>query len=98
RFLSRQTIAATLLLRTTIFFLGSCAASLTCAQDSGAARADNVDSYVLQAMHEQKIPGLALAVVRDGKIVKEKGYGLADIEWNAPVTPQTVFESGSIGK
>jgi CubicO group peptidase (beta-lactamase class C family) len=98
RFLSRQTIAATLLLRTTIFFLGFCAASLTCAQDSGAARADNVDSYVLQAMHEQKIPGLALAVVRDGKIVKAKGYGLADIEWNAPVTPQTVFESGSIGK
>ncbi|MGH9710190.1 MAG: serine hydrolase domain-containing protein, partial [Candidatus Acidiferrales bacterium] len=74
------------------------AASIACAQTATTAPANNVDSYVLQAMHEQKIPGLALAVVHDGKIVKAKGYGLADIELNVPVMPQTVFESGSIGK
>lgn len=49
-------------------------------------------------MHEQRIPGLSLAVVQDGKIIKAKGYGYADLEFNAPVTPETIFESGSIGK
>jgi len=97
-FVRKQSATAKLLLRAMILSPIFCAASFACAQVPGAARADNVDTYVRQAMHEQKIPGLALAVVRDGKIVKAKGYGLADIEWNAPVTPQTVFESGSIGK
>jgi CubicO group peptidase (beta-lactamase class C family) len=57
-----------------------------------------VDRYVAAQMHEQRIPGLSLAVVRDGKIIKAKGYGYADLEFNAPVTPETKFESGSIGK
>ncbi|HEV2615510.1 MAG TPA: serine hydrolase domain-containing protein [Candidatus Acidoferrales bacterium] len=90
--------AAISLSRAIILSVGFCAASVACAQTPGASRADKVDAYVLQSMHEQKIPGLALAVVRDGKIVKAKGYGLADIELNVPVMPQTVFESGSIGK
>ncbi|MGH9780958.1 MAG: serine hydrolase domain-containing protein [Candidatus Acidiferrales bacterium] len=90
--------ATTYLSRAFILSLGFCIASLACAQTPRSAHADKVDGYVLQAMHAQKIPGLALAVVRDGKIVKAKGYGLADIELNVPVMPQTVFESGSIGK
>lgn len=57
-----------------------------------------VDQYVAQQMQEQRIPGLSLAVVQDGKIIKAKGYGYADLEFNAPVTPETIFESGSIGK
>ncbi|MGB6876278.1 MAG: serine hydrolase domain-containing protein [Candidatus Acidiferrales bacterium] len=67
-------------------------------QDASASTSAAVDQYVLQQMHDQKIPGLSLAVVRDGKIIKAKGYGFADLEFNAPVTPETIFESGSIGK
>lgn len=43
-------------------------------------------------------PGCALAVARDGKSVYAKGYGLANIEENVPVTPQTVFDIGSTSK
>lgn len=68
------------------------------AQDALASVSATVDQYVAQQMREQKVPGLSLAVVRDGRIIKAKGYGFANLEFNAPVTPETIFESGSIGK
>jgi CubicO group peptidase (beta-lactamase class C family) len=43
-------------------------------------------------------PGCALAVARDGKMVYENGYGLANIEENVAITPQTVFDIGSTSK
>lgn len=73
-------------------------AGANCAGAQTAAVSAKVDQYVAQQMHEQRIPGLSLAVVQDGKIIKAKGYGYADLEFNAPVTPETIFESGSIGK
>lgn len=63
-----------------------------------AVRADEVDDLVAARMKEQRIPGLALAVVKDGKVVKEMGYGLANVEHAVPVKPETVFQSGSVGK
>jgi CubicO group peptidase (beta-lactamase class C family) len=62
------------------------------------ARADAVDTYIAEQMRDQHIPGLSLAIVKDGKIVKEKGYGLANVEWNIEATPRTVYEIGSITK
>jgi CubicO group peptidase (beta-lactamase class C family) len=58
----------------------------------------NVDSYIESQLRDQHIPGLALAVVHDSKLVKSQGYGLANIELNVPVKPETVFQLGSIGK
>jgi len=43
-------------------------------------------------------PGCAVGVYRDGKIIFAKGYGLADVEENVPITPQTVFDVGSVSK
>src|SRR5712664_1057399 len=43
-------------------------------------------------------PGCALAVYRDGKIIYTKGYGLANIEENVAITPQSVFDIGSTSK
>jgi len=57
-----------------------------------------VDKYVQDSMRQQRIPGLALAVMRDGRIIKAKGYGLSNIELNVPVSPETIFQSGSVGK
>lgn len=59
---------------------------------------DRVDAYVRGQMREQQIPGLALAIVQDGKVIKSKGYGFANLELEVPVSPQTVFQSGSVGK
>ncbi len=57
-----------------------------------------VDAYVNAEMAAEKIPGLALAVVRDGRIMKANGYGFANLEHDVRVTPETVFQTGSVGK
>ena len=49
-------------------------------------------------MKDQRIPGIGLAVVLNGHVVKAKGYGFANIELRTPVTPATVFEAGSLTK
>jgi len=59
---------------------------------------DAVDQFIQSAMQEQHIPGLALLVSRAGEPIRAKGYGLANIELQVPVKPETVFQSGSVGK
>ena len=56
------------------------------------------DAFVGAEMREQRIPGLELAVLRDGIVVKEQGYGLANVELDVAVKPETVFQTGSVGK
>ena len=56
-----------------------------------AAQADNVDDYVKAEMQRQHIPGTAIAVIKDGKIIKAEGYGLANAELHVAVKPETVF-------
>ncbi|MGI9069393.1 MAG: serine hydrolase domain-containing protein [Pyrinomonadaceae bacterium] len=62
------------------------------------ARADEVDDYVERQLRQLHIPGLSLAVVRNGTIIKARGYGLANVEGNLPSTKDTVYEIGSITK
>jgi len=63
-----------------------------------AIQSQSVDDYLAQEMKAQHIPGLALGVYRNGEIVKAQGYGLANVELNVPVKPETIFQSGSVGK
>ena len=62
------------------------------------AQADPIDDYVALQMRRQHVPGVSLAVVQDGRVVKQQAYGFADLEQKVPVTPDTVFEIGSITK
>ena len=57
-----------------------------------------VDAYVASEMRAQQIPGLSLAVLRDGRPIYLKSYGLATLEHAVPVKPDTLFQLGSIGK
>jgi CubicO group peptidase (beta-lactamase class C family) len=59
---------------------------------------DPIDQYIQTVMKERQIPGLALLIARDGKIVRAKGYGFSNVELQAPVKPETLFQSGSMGK
>ncbi len=43
-------------------------------------------------------PGCALAVIRDGQIVYQRGYGMADLEHDVPIEPDSVFYIGSVSK
>ena len=40
-------------------------------------------------------PGCAVGVAQNGTVVLKSGYGMADLERSVPITPNTVFESGS---
>ena len=58
-----------------------------------------IDRFVERAMTElDLVPGLSLAVVADGRVVHERGYGHADLETGRRVTPETVFYTASLGK
>lgn len=63
-----------------------------------AQAADKIDDFVKSEMQKQHIPGVSLAIIKNGKIIKIKGYGLANVETNVPVTTETVFKIGSISK
>src|SRR5437763_8260652 len=63
-----------------------------------AARADEVEDYAARQWRALHIPGLSLAVVRDGRIIKAQGYGLDNVEWRTPATKETVYEIGSMTK
>src|SRR5688572_7191545 len=43
-------------------------------------------------------PGCALAVVQDGKVVYQKGYGVANVDYGTPIKPNTVFHVASVSK
>lgn len=62
------------------------------------AHADDLDDKLTQEMARRHVPGLSVLVIRDGKVIKEKGYGYANVEHSVPVDEKTVFQSGSIGK
>ena len=59
---------------------------------------DPVADYVRAEMQSQHIPGLALLVARHGEIVRAQGFGLSNVELQTPVKPETIFQSGSVGK
>jgi CubicO group peptidase (beta-lactamase class C family) len=56
-----------------------------------------IDQIVCQEIDLQG-PGVAIAVVKDGKPVHIKGYGVANLEWDCPIRPDTVFRLASITK
>jgi CubicO group peptidase (beta-lactamase class C family) len=49
-------------------------------------------------MEKQTIPGMAITVLRNGKVLKAEGYGWADVEKKIPVKPTTVFQIQSVTK
>lgn len=52
----------------------------------------------MESFIKPTIPGGAVLVVQDGQTLYEAGYGVADIETGKPITPQTIFHLGSVGK
>ena len=56
-----------------------------------------LDNYFSEACPANE-PGLAILVIKDGEILLEKGYGVADLQTMEPITPNTSFNTGSISK
>lgn len=75
-------------------------AALSCAVPVAHAQTarDTVDRFVAAEMARKHVPGIAIAVVQSGRVIKAAGYGFADLEDSVRVTPQTVFKIGSVSK
>jgi CubicO group peptidase (beta-lactamase class C family) len=63
-----------------------------------AARAEKFLAFAEEARKMSKVPGVAIAVIQDGKIVLEKGLGVRELDKPEPVTPATLFMIGSMTK
>ena len=59
---------------------------------------DPIDSYVSQEVGLQRIPGLSMALVSRGKVLKSGGYGMANAETQTPAKPETVYQLASVTK
>src|SRR5437879_4125345 len=81
-------------LATVIVFRGSVAAAGNTADEK---KAEAVDEIFVD-LTKPGSPGCALGVYRDGKMIYSKGYGLANIEEDVAITPQSVFDIGSTSK
>ncbi len=58
-----------------------------------------LDGYLPYALHTADIPGAEVAIVKDGKVLTERGYGFSDVEKRTPVDPKrTLFRPGSVSK
>jgi CubicO group peptidase (beta-lactamase class C family) len=63
-----------------------------------AADLGEIDRYLQGRMQQLHIPGLSVAVARDGAVIKKQGYGVANLELRTPASSETVYELGSVTK
>jgi CubicO group peptidase (beta-lactamase class C family) len=59
---------------------------------------EKVDELVKQQMQARKIPAVSIVVLKNGEVVKAKGYGFANLEHQVAAKPETIYQSGSVGK
>jgi len=59
---------------------------------------DSLDDFVRAEMHTQQIPGVVLVVLKDGEVVTQRAYGVANIEFNLPMKTEDVFSIASVTK
>lgn len=57
-----------------------------------------LDTYIEQARQQWEVPGLSVAVVKNGEIILSKGYGVKSLDAAKPVDENTIFSIGSTTK
>jgi CubicO group peptidase (beta-lactamase class C family) len=95
-----RSLARTLLSLSVLFLAVSCATHRppSSSETRDGAAADAVDDYLHAVMEKNQVPGVALAIVRDGKVERLSAYGLADLESEAKVGLETSFQIASATK
>src|SRR6187431_3378787 len=81
----------------TFLLLLACLAPLA-SVSAQSSRIDSLDAFVKAQMAQRNVRGLSLAIIKDGKIVVARAYGVVDESTKAPVTTATLFQAGSISK
>jgi CubicO group peptidase (beta-lactamase class C family) len=65
---------------------------------TGNPTSRQIHALVQQEINELQIPGMAVAVVCDGKVLYSRTYGMANLEWEEAVTKNTAFQIASVTK
>ena len=78
-------------------FVFQSATAQTSSLPSDKQIAAKIDEYMKSAVEVERFSG-SILVARGGKVIVSKGYGLANVEFDAPNTPQTVFRLASVTK
>ena len=68
------------------------------AQSIKSEQAEQKIDKIFADYNNRKTPGVAVAVVKNGKVVFKKGYGIANLDSSSSITPKTVFNIGSVSK
>lgn len=68
------------------------------AQEISFFKGDTLDRYIEKVLHEWKIPGAAVYIVKNGKVLLQKGYGVSNWDTRSKVDEQTIFPIASISK
>ncbi|HEV2130131.1 MAG TPA: serine hydrolase domain-containing protein, partial [Longimicrobiaceae bacterium] len=95
---SRNPVAAGVLLLLAVLLLGTAAPLPAQTPDRRADRFEDVRAIIRHVMQENELPSVVVAVAKDGRILWEEGFGLADRERQIPATPQTPYSLASISK
>lgn len=80
-------------MRSILFLFLLFVSSILCAQ-----QLDEIDKFISKQVSDQKITGLSIGIIVNGKIVMAKGYGLANVEHKIPASQNTVYKIGSLSK
>jgi len=80
-----------------LILMGLCL-SASCNSSTPGALPDDFDEYIRGMMEEHKLPGLAVAVVRDDAVVYSRGFGVRKLGESDPVNEHTLFQAASITK
>lgn len=82
-----------------VILIGACSAPFAMAQPSDDPQLlQQIDQLVQSRLQRDGVPGIALTVIRNGRVLLHRGYGFADLSANVPVTNQTVFGLASCTK
>jgi CubicO group peptidase (beta-lactamase class C family) len=79
-------------------FLGGMVIPVLVAGAQGREPYPGLDAYINQAITQWKVPGLAIAIVRNDSVIYAKGYGVREVGRPDPVTERTIFAIGSSSK
>ncbi|HEX3383939.1 MAG TPA: serine hydrolase domain-containing protein [Mucilaginibacter sp.] len=82
---------------TTALLVSGCVLSADAQQIAGSA-SEKTDEYIRLMVLKKPIPGVSVAVLKGGKVVKMQSYGLANIETHSPATSQSVYKLASLSK
>jgi len=83
---------------TVLLILTMAVAAFAQTPQTGQPNLNGFDGFVEQVMKDWKVPGIAVAIVKDGKVVYAQGYGYRDVKRQLKVTPDTLFAIGSCSK